>query len=72
MTEHVAFLAELPVRAVLDGELVALDEDGKPGFPELCECMLLRRRSTPLAFMALDVLSVEGSDLVTSLVATTR
>jgi ATP-dependent DNA ligase len=25
MTEHVGFLAELPVRAVLDGELVALD-----------------------------------------------
>lgn len=25
MTEHVGFLAELSVRAVLDGELVALD-----------------------------------------------
>jgi hypothetical protein len=25
MTEHVLFLAQLPVRAVLDGELVALD-----------------------------------------------
>jgi ATP-dependent DNA ligase len=30
MTEHVWFHADLPVRAVLDGELVALDEDGKP------------------------------------------
>jgi bifunctional non-homologous end joining protein LigD len=30
MTERVGFLAELPVRAILDGELVALDEDGKP------------------------------------------
>ena len=47
MTEHVGFLAELPLRAVLDGELVMLDEEGKPDFPELCECMLLRRRSTP-------------------------
>jgi ATP-dependent DNA ligase len=28
MTEHVGFLAQLPVRAVLDGELVALDDDG--------------------------------------------
>ncbi len=28
MTEHVEFLAKLPVRAVLDGELVALDGDG--------------------------------------------
>jgi len=35
MTEHVAFLAQLPVRAVLDGELVALDQEGKPDFPEL-------------------------------------
>src|SRR6476620_895132 len=33
-----SFLAELPVRAVLDGELVALDDDGKPDFPLLCEC----------------------------------
>jgi hypothetical protein len=30
MTEHVGFLAELPARAILDGELVALDEHGKP------------------------------------------
>ena len=30
MTEYVLLLAQLPVRAVLDGELVALDEDGKP------------------------------------------
>jgi bifunctional non-homologous end joining protein LigD len=36
MTEHLGFLAELPVRVVLDGELVALDEEGKPDFPELC------------------------------------
>jgi ATP-dependent DNA ligase len=43
MTERVAFLARLPVRAVLDGELVALDEEGKPDFPELCECMFMRR-----------------------------
>ena len=37
-TERVGFLAQLPVRAVLDGELVALDEDGKPDFPLICEC----------------------------------
>ena len=42
MTEHVGFLAELPVRAVLDGELVALDENGKPDFPSLCEGVLQR------------------------------
>jgi bifunctional non-homologous end joining protein LigD len=53
------------VRAVLDGELVALDKAGKPDFPQLCECVLMRQRSTPLTFMALDVLSVEGEPVVT-------
>jgi ATP-dependent DNA ligase len=33
MTERVGFLANLPVRAIFDGELVALDQDGKPDFP---------------------------------------
>jgi bifunctional non-homologous end joining protein LigD len=64
MSEQVGFLAQIPVRAVLDGELVALDEDGKPDFPELCGCVLLRHASTPLTFMALDVLSVEGEPVV--------
>jgi bifunctional non-homologous end joining protein LigD len=65
MTEHVAFLADLPVRAVLDGELVALDADGRPDFPELCASVLMRHRAAPLAFMAFDVLSVDGEPLVT-------
>jgi bifunctional non-homologous end joining protein LigD len=64
MTEHVGFLAELPVRAVLDGELVALDQDGKPDFLELCGCVLMRQRSTPLSFMAFDVLSVDDEPVV--------
>src|SRR5689334_3404550 len=64
MTEHVTFLADLPVRAVLDGELVALDTDGKPDFPELCQRVLARQRSTPLTFIAFDVLSVEGEPAV--------
>jgi ATP-dependent DNA ligase len=45
MTLYVGFLlAQLPVRAMLDGELVALDADGKPDFPQLCACVLMRRR----------------------------
>ena len=36
MTEHVGFLAELPVHAVLDGEFVAR-ADGLPDFPLICE-----------------------------------
>jgi bifunctional non-homologous end joining protein LigD len=53
MTDHVPFLAKLPVQAVL----VALDADGKPDFPWLCE---ERRSSIPLTLMVLDVLSVDG------------
>src|SRR3954468_23256383 len=56
MAEHVQFLAHLPVRAVLDGELVAF-VDGRPDFPTLCECILHRRAtSAALAFVAFDVL----------------
>jgi bifunctional non-homologous end joining protein LigD len=36
MTEHVGFLAEFPVRAVLDGELVALDEEGEARLSRSC------------------------------------
>jgi hypothetical protein len=64
MTERVGFLAQLPVRAVLDGELVALDADGKPDFPQLCECVLMKHPSTPLTYMVFDVLSVEGEPVV--------
>jgi bifunctional non-homologous end joining protein LigD len=64
MSEHVGFLAQLPVRAVLDGELVALGEDGKPDFPQLCECVLMRHPSTPLTYMVFDVISVEGEPVV--------
>jgi len=64
MTEHVTFLADLSGRGVLDGELVSLDEEGKPDFPQLCECVLLRQASMPLTFIAFDVLSVEGEPMV--------
>jgi bifunctional non-homologous end joining protein LigD len=62
MTAHVNFLADLPACGVFDGELVALDEDGKPDFIQLCECVLLRRGSTPLTLMVFDVLRVDGKD----------
>jgi bifunctional non-homologous end joining protein LigD len=64
MTPHVGFLAHLPVRAVLDGELVALDLHGKPDFPQLCECVLMRRTSAPLTFIAFDVLTIEGKNVM--------
>jgi len=58
MTEHVQFLVHLPVRAVLDGELVALDEQGKPDFPLVCERMLHNNSAIPLVYVVFDVLSV--------------
>jgi bifunctional non-homologous end joining protein LigD len=64
MTPHVGFLAQLPVRAVLDGELVALDDDGKPDFPQLCACVLMRPTTAVLTFMAFDVLSVDGRNVM--------
>ena len=63
MTPHVSFLAELPVRAVLDGELVALEADGKPDFPLIFECLLQRRFSIALTYMVFDVLSVQGESV---------
>src|SRR3982751_4159225 len=63
MTPQLEFLIELPVRAVLDGELVAFGTDGKPDFERVCECMLQRHGEIPLTFLAFDVLSVEGHDV---------
>jgi bifunctional non-homologous end joining protein LigD len=60
MTEHVQFLVHLPVSAVLDGELVAFDHEGKPDFPLVCEAVLHRHASIRLTFVAFDLLSVEG------------
>jgi bifunctional non-homologous end joining protein LigD len=51
------------VRAVLDGELVSLDKDGKPDFPTLCEAVLLKREATQLTYMVFDLLRVDGRDI---------
>ena len=62
MTEHVRFLGQLPVRAMLDRELVAFGADGKPDFERVCERMLRLHAEIPLTFLAFDVLSLEGRD----------
>ena len=49
---------------MLDGELVASDADGKPDFPQLCECVLMQRESAPLTFVAFDLLSIEGRNVM--------
>jgi bifunctional non-homologous end joining protein LigD len=63
MTEHVDFLEQLPVRAVLDGELVAFDAEGKPDFERVCERILFRHAEVPVIFLAFHLLSLDGRDL---------
>jgi hypothetical protein len=43
MTELVPELADLPPRLMLDGELIAYDDSGRPNFPMLCDRMLHRK-----------------------------
>jgi ATP-dependent DNA ligase len=54
---YVDFSRSFRCGAVLDGELVAFDEDGKPDFPLICECLVQRHYSIPLTYMIFDVLS---------------
>lgn len=61
-----------PEPAVVDGELVALEPDGRPSFPLLQTRMNLERagdiareaRRTPVRYYLFDVLSHDGDDLV--------
>ena len=48
---------DLDCRAVMDGEIVCLDQEGRPQFYEL-----MRRRS-PTVFYAFDVLWIDGKDV---------
>jgi len=63
MTPRVTFLADVPVRAILDGELVALDTDGKPDFPMLCEAMPAQHGGIALTYMVFDLLRIDGIDV---------
>ena|SRR5437773_104417 len=49
MTSRLPKLAALPVDAVLDGELVALGDDGWPHFPLVCERMLRGTRPSEIS-----------------------
>ena len=62
MTELVPELHALPAGLVLDGELVALDDGGRPSFPLLSRRILNRKREIPVVFMVFDVLRVAGQD----------
>jgi bifunctional non-homologous end joining protein LigD len=64
MEEYVPELAALPAGLVLDGELVAFGDDGRPSFPLLARRVLHRSHAIPLKLMVFDVLSVEGHDVM--------
>jgi bifunctional non-homologous end joining protein LigD len=61
MTELLPELADaLPEGVQLDGELVALDETGRPDFHRLSSRMLHKRRGIEVTLFVFDVLAVEG------------
>jgi bifunctional non-homologous end joining protein LigD len=61
MTTLLPELAEtLPPNLQLDGELVALDRDGRPDFHRLSARMLHGDRSIAVTYFVFDVLVVEG------------
>jgi bifunctional non-homologous end joining protein LigD len=60
MTALLPELAELPSGLVLDGELVAPDEENRPSFPRLSPRILHGRPGIHVTFIVFDVLRVEG------------
>ena len=50
----------LPADVQLDGELVALEPDGRPDFHRLADRMLHRRPGITVDLFVFDVLAVEG------------
>jgi bifunctional non-homologous end joining protein LigD len=64
MTKLLPELAELPVEAVLDGEIVALGSDGKPVFERVCQRLLHGDRRIALRFVCFDLLALNGESLL--------
>src|SRR3954466_9966879 len=56
MTPMLSEFANLRPHGIYDGELVAFDENGRPDFPGVCERLLHRDSTIPLALIVFDVL----------------
>jgi len=63
MTERVSELRELPPGLVLDGELVAFNEQGAPHWPLIVERVLHGNTTIPVTFIVFDLLRVDGHDV---------
>jgi bifunctional non-homologous end joining protein LigD len=59
MTKLLPELADLPVSATFDGELVAF-ADGRPYFPLVCDRLLHGDRTVRLTFVVFDILELDG------------
>jgi bifunctional non-homologous end joining protein LigD len=57
-------LEALPPGLVLDGELVAFDNDGRPSFAAISDRLLHRRSRASVTFVAFDVLVRDGATLL--------
>src|SRR5262245_49212267 len=55
-------LADLPAETVVDGEIIALDEDGRPSFSALQN---YSSPSTPVLYFVFDVMMYAGRDVMT-------
>ena len=64
MTALLPELEDLPSRLVLDGELVAFNDDGDPHCPLLSRRVLHGDRSVPVQLMVFDVLAINGETLL--------
>jgi bifunctional non-homologous end joining protein LigD len=62
MAERLPELTRLPEGLVLDGELVAIAEDGRPSFPLVGLPVLHGRTGIPVTLMIFDLLRVDGRD----------
>ncbi|MES2308223.1 MAG: non-homologous end-joining DNA ligase [Verrucomicrobiota bacterium] len=56
-------LSSLPIKdAIIDGEIVALDSEGRPSF-QLLQSYLLKDEKPPIYYYAFDLLRLNGKDL---------
>jgi bifunctional non-homologous end joining protein LigD len=62
--EIVEAIRDLPVReSVIDGEVVALDEEGRSSF-QLLQALEMEGRKSPVYFYAFDLLQLDGKSLI--------
>src|SRR5712692_4407690 len=67
LPEVIAAAARIPLGSVVDGELVATDNDGRPDYPRLRRRLIggaAMRDEIPTAYLAFDALYLEGKPLL--------